>query len=84
MSIQAYLEPRGRRLSGLTVFPAGGVGGGISSEGPVLGGRMSLEEALLLDRIQGGLGERGCRVKGQCEPPDSLVRDRERERRRVG
>jgi len=67
MSIQAYLEPRGRRLSGLTVFPAGGLGGGIVAEGAVLGGRMSLEEALVLDRIRGGLGEWGRRDNRERE-----------------
>ena len=55
MPIRAYFEPRpmGWRPEGTLL--KGGLGGGIAVTGPVLEGRMSVEEAIVLSRIRGSL-----------------------------
>ena len=55
MPIRGYFEPR--PVGALRTTLQGGLGGGISVQGPVLEGRMSVEEAILLNRIRG------------CDPP---------------
>ena len=51
MPIRGYFEPR--PVGALRTTLQGGLGGGIAVQGPVLEGRMSVEEAVLLNRIRG-------------------------------
>ena len=52
MPIRGYFEPR--PVGALRTTLQGGLGAGIAVQGPVLEGRMSVEEAIVLDRIRGG------------------------------
>ena len=58
MPIRGYFEPRPFAWMTSVKIPAGLGGNGIRVEGPVLEGRMSVDEALVLDWIRGGQEQR--------------------------
>ena len=57
MPIRGYFEPRPFAWMTSVKIPAGLGGNGIRVEGPVLEGRMSVDDALVLDWIRGGQAE---------------------------
>ena len=61
MPIRGYFEPRPFAWMTSVKIPGGLGGNGIRVEGPVLEGRMSFDEALVLDWIRVGQGERKSR-----------------------
>ena len=68
MPIRGYFEQR-PFLWVTSVTIAGGLGGnGISVEGPVLEGRMSVDEAMLLDWIRGRRVERNIPGEARSSP----------------